>query len=313
MTARPAPEHVISADGTRIEVETLGAGPPLVLTTGALQGRAGVRLLAQALADRFTVHLWDRRGRGDSGGAPDPALDPLGPDGETLVAAEVADLAAVVEHACGEHAGREHAGREHAGGEHAGGGHAGPAPAHYAHSAGAVLVLEAVMRGVPAGRVVAHEAPWRVDGADAGARRDLAVATMTALREGRDDDAAAAFLGGFPAAAPAPVERLRATPFWAGTVALAPSLPHDVALVTRDVLPAARLAALTVPLLALDGAASPGWVRDAVAALAAAVPGAEHRTMAGQEHFVVPAVLAPVVAEYLEGGAAVRGTVGGGR
>ncbi|GLZ44467.1 alpha/beta hydrolase [Actinomycetospora sp. NBRC 106375] len=317
----PAPEFVVSGDGTRIAVEAVGAGPPLVITTGALQGRAGVRLLAQALADRFTVHVWDRRGRGDSGGVPDPALDPLGPDGETLVAAEVADLAAVVEHAGAGHAGGEHAGGGHAGGGHAGGGHAGSghaggghaAPAHYAHSAGAVLALEAVMRGVPAGRVVAHEAPWRVGGADADGRRDLAVATMTALREGRDDDAAAAFLGGFPAAAPAPVERLRTTPFWAGTVALAPSLPHDVALVTRDVLPAARLAGLSVPLLALDGAASPAWVRDAIAALAAAVPGAEHRTMPGQEHFVVPAVLAPVVAEYLEGGAAVRGSVGGGR
>ena len=274
MTATPGHVTVTSADGTPIAVETVGAGPPLVLTTGALQGRAGARLLAQALADRFTVHVWDRRGRGDSGGAPDPALDPLGPDGEALVAAEVADLAAVVDHA-------------------------GGTPAHYAHSAGAVLVLEAVMRGVPARRVVAHEAPWRVDGADPGARRDLAVATMSALREGRDDDAAAAFLGGFPAAAPAPVERLRTTPFWAGTVALARSLPHDVALVTRDALPAGRLAALTVSLLALDGGASPGWVRDAVAALAATVPGAEHRTMEGQEHVVVPVVLAPVVADFL--------------
>ena len=34
---------------------------------------------------------------------------------------------------------------------------------------------------------------------------------------------------------------------------------------------------------------------DAVAALAAAVPGAEHQTMPGQEHFVLPAVLAPVL------------------
>lgn len=278
-----------SADGTRIAVETVGEGRPLVLTTGALQGRASLRLLAQALADRFTVHIWDRRGRGDSGGAPDPRLAPLGPDGDALVGSEVADLAAVVAHAGGR-------------------------PAHYGHSAGAVLVLEAAMRGVPAARIVAHEPPWRVDD-DPVPRRDLAAATMSALRAGRPDDAAAAFLDGFPAAAPAPVERLRTTPFWAGTVALAPSLPHDVALVARGPLPADRLAALAVPLLALDGGASPAWVGAGVAALAAAVPGARRRTLAGQEHFVTPAVLAPELADFLAGasGAALRGTVGGGR
>lgn len=282
--------HVVSADGTRVAVETVAEGPPLVLTTGALQDRASVRLLAEALADRATVHTWDRRGRGDSDGAPDPAVDPLGPDGDALVAAEVADLAAVVAHA----------------------GHAGhpahPAhpshpshPSHYGHSAGAVLVLEAVLRGVPAGRVVAHEPPWRLATDDPSPRHELAAATMAALRDGRPDDAAAAFLGGFPAAAPAPVERLRATPFWARTVALAPSLPHDLALVVRDALPTERLAALRTSLLALDGGASPAWVTDAVAALAAAVPGAEHRTMPGQEHVVLPSVLAPVLADHLAG------------
>ncbi|HWN25750.1 MAG TPA: alpha/beta fold hydrolase, partial [Actinomycetospora sp.] len=240
---------------------------------------ASVRLLAQTLADRATVHVWDRRGRGDSDGAPDPWRDPLGPDGDALVAAEVADLAAVTAHAA----------------------HAGGAPVHYGHSAGAVLVLEALVRGVPATRVVAHEAPWPLDGDDPAPRRDLAAATMAALRAGRPDDAAAAFLDGFPAAAPAPVARLRTTPFWARTVALAPALPHDVALVARDALPADRLAGLAVPLLALDGGASPAWVRAAVDALAAAVPGARRRTLPGQGHLVTPAVLAPVLAGFLTG------------
>jgi len=267
--------HVISADGTRIAVETVGEGPPLVLTTGALQDRANVRMLAGTLAHRATVHTWDRRGRGDSDGAPDPELDPLGPDRETLVAAEVADLAAVVAHA-------------------------GGAPAHYGHSAGAVLVLEAAMRGVAARRIVAHEPPWRLGDHDPGARHDLAAATLSALRDGRPDDAAAAFLDRSPAATPVPVEELRATPFWARTAALAPSLPHDLALI-RGGLPGDRLAALRVPLLALDGDESPARVIEAVAALAAAVPGAEHRTMPGQDHFVLPAVLAPVLLEFLDG------------
>ncbi|HSK61653.1 MAG TPA: alpha/beta hydrolase, partial [Actinomycetospora sp.] len=132
-------------------------------------------------------------------------------------------------------------------------------------------------------------------------RRDLAGATMAALRAGRPDEAAAAFLDGFPAAAPAPVARLRATPFWVRTVALAPTLPHDLALVARDPLPAERLAGLAVPLLALDGGASPAWVVAGVDALAAAVPGAHRRTLPGQGHLVTPAVLAPVLAGFLTG------------
>jgi hypothetical protein len=63
------------------------------------------------------VHLWDRHGRGDSEGVPDPRRDPVGPDGDALVAAEVADLAAVTAAA-------------------------GGVPLHDGHSAGAVLVLE---------------------------------------------------------------------------------------------------------------------------------------------------------------------------
>lgn len=271
-------QHVTSLDGTPIAVETVGEGPPLVLTTGALQDRAGVRLLAHALADRAEVHVWDRRGRGDSGGAPDPHLDPLGPDGDALLTAEVADLAAVVAHASAR---------------------TGGTPAHYGHSAGAVLVLEAAMRGVPAARIVAHEPPWHLSREDDAPRHELGAATMAALRAGRPDDAAAVFLEGFPAAAPAPVARLRSTPFWARTAAHAPSLPHDVALVTRGPLPADRLADLAVPLLALDGGASPAWVGAAVAALAAAVPGARRRTLPGQQHAVAPAVLAPVLAAFL--------------
>ena len=274
-------EHVRSADGTRIAVESVGEGPPLVLTTGALQDRAGVRLLARALADCARVHVWDRRGRGDSDGVPDPRLDPVGADGDALVAAEVADLAAV-----GAHAAR--AARD------------GGVPVHYGHSAGAVLVLEAVLRGVPAARVVAHEPPWPLDG-DPGGRRDVAAATTAALREGRDGDAAAAFLRGFPGVAPAPVERLRATSFWPRTAALAAALPHDLALVARDPLPADRLAGLAVPLLVLDGGASGPWAGAAVAAVAAAVPGAHRRTLPGQGHLVTPAVLAPVLAQFLDG------------
>lgn len=51
----PAVGHVLSADGTRIGFERLGAGPGLVLVQGAMGTAYTYRQLAQALADSFTV------------------------------------------------------------------------------------------------------------------------------------------------------------------------------------------------------------------------------------------------------------------
>lgn len=61
---------VTSRDGTTIAVETVGSGPPLVLVVGAFCDRTTTRPLAALLADRFTVHSYDRRGRGDSSDTP---------------------------------------------------------------------------------------------------------------------------------------------------------------------------------------------------------------------------------------------------
>lgn len=77
-----------SADGTVIAYERSGVGPALVLVDGALCSRdfGPTWTLAARLATRFTVHQYDRRGRGDSGGG----TGPYHPD------REIEDLAAVI-------------------------------------------------------------------------------------------------------------------------------------------------------------------------------------------------------------------------
>ncbi|MEN3536832.1 alpha/beta hydrolase [Microbispora sp. ZYX-F-249] len=77
----------VSADGTPIAYRTLGAGPGLILVGGNLKTSEDYLPLASSLASSFTVHVVDRRGRGDSG--------PQGP-GYSL-AREVEDLRAVQE------------------------------------------------------------------------------------------------------------------------------------------------------------------------------------------------------------------------
>ena len=58
---------VTSRDGTSIAYRRLGRGPGVVLVHGAMQAAQSFMRLASALADTFTVHVPDRRGRGASG------------------------------------------------------------------------------------------------------------------------------------------------------------------------------------------------------------------------------------------------------
>ena len=60
---------VTSKDGTNIAFDTLGKGPAVILIAGAFGYRAFGPMvgLALLLANNFTVVLYDRRGRGDSG------------------------------------------------------------------------------------------------------------------------------------------------------------------------------------------------------------------------------------------------------
>ncbi|HEX3383825.1 MAG TPA: hypothetical protein VHS53_01490, partial [Mucilaginibacter sp.] len=60
---------VISKDGTQIAHEKQGNGFPLILVDGALCSRAfgPMPKLAPLLAGHFTVFMYDRRGRNESG------------------------------------------------------------------------------------------------------------------------------------------------------------------------------------------------------------------------------------------------------
>ena len=87
----PVTETVTAVDGTELVVDTVGRGAPVVLIGGAFNDRGTVAGLAEQLASRLTVLTYDRRGRGASG---DESRD-------YAVADEVADLAAVIDHAGG--------------------------------------------------------------------------------------------------------------------------------------------------------------------------------------------------------------------
>ncbi|MGW5287571.1 alpha/beta fold hydrolase [Rhodococcus pyridinivorans] len=78
--------HIESRDGTTIGFRKLGQGPGLVVVHSSIATGDEWSRMASALADRFTVHLVDRRGRGLSGDADAYSID-----------TEIADIAAVLD------------------------------------------------------------------------------------------------------------------------------------------------------------------------------------------------------------------------
>ncbi|GAA1624209.1 alpha/beta fold hydrolase [Catellatospora bangladeshensis] len=81
-------DRITSADGAAITLHTTGTGPGVVILHDGLVPLAHYHGLAEALEHRFTVHLYDRRGRADAA--------PL--QGGETVATDLADLSAVLEH-----------------------------------------------------------------------------------------------------------------------------------------------------------------------------------------------------------------------
>jgi len=65
-TATATTHAVLSQDGEKISYLTMGSGPSVLVIPGALSMAADYAAFASALAEHFTVHIIERRGRGKS-------------------------------------------------------------------------------------------------------------------------------------------------------------------------------------------------------------------------------------------------------
>ena len=264
-------EFATSADGTRIAYEVTGSGPALVIVDGALCQRAmgPSRGLAEELAGSFTVHAYDRRGRGES----DTGASPY------AVAREVDDLVAVIEAAGG--------------------------TAHVlGTSSGGALALEAARHGAPIDRVAVYEAPFIVDGTHPGNDPRLPQQLQGMVDDGRRGDAVRTFMR--TVGVPAPfIVLMRLLPAWKQLTSIAHTLPYDLSIVIDHEqgrpLPEGYYDEVHSETLVMAGGKSPAYMRNAQAAIAEAVPHARLETLAGQTHMVKPKVVAPVITRFLAG------------
>ena len=261
---------VSSQDGTVIAFDRSGAGPAIIVVGAATTTRAGYAPLAVALAPRFTVYTYDRRGRGDSGDTAPYA-----------VAREVEDLEAVIDAA-------------------------GGSAFVFGHSSGAVLALEAAQT-LPAkiAKLAMYEPPFIVDDSRPLPPADYTQRLNALIAAGRRGDAFALFMTeavGVPAAV---VARMRNDPSWAASEAVAHTLAYDDAImgdtVSGSPLPLRKWSSVMAPTLVIDGGASPASAHHGAHAIADVLPDAQRRTLEGQGHNADPEALAPALAAFFVG------------
>ncbi|MFD6314572.1 alpha/beta fold hydrolase [Streptomyces nigra] len=254
-------KKTISADGTSLAYASRGEGPPVILVSGAMSTGDTVAPLAEALADRFTAVVYDRRGRGESGDTQPYAVE-----------REVEDLAALI-------------------------GAVGGEAALYGVSSGGALALRAAASGLPVRRIAVYEVPFAVYEGGAEERAEYTERLTSALEQDRRGDAVELFLR-LTGLGEGLIQGARQSPMWPGMESIAPSLAYDDAVMGDGLVPQARLASITAPVLSLAGGASPEWMREAARIVADTAPRGTYRVLERQSHMVEPEVLAPVLAEF---------------
>ncbi|MDG4838819.1 alpha/beta fold hydrolase [Micromonospora sp. WMMD967] len=247
-------EQVRARDGATIVLRSTGVGPGIVVVHGGGTTIDVYRRLARALADRFTVHLYNRRGRAD---AP-PRSMPYTAD------QEADDLAAVL--------------------EHTGSGNV------IGHSSGGFLALEAALR-LPIDRLALYDAAISVDGSFPSAWLPSARAAAEAGDIPRALAITSAGINPHMAAGKLPlgvrVAIIRAflrTSIGRTMGDLLPTTLEETALILAHDAPATRWAGVSAEVLLACGADGPPYYVDQNAALARALPHARTLTIPRSGH-----------------------------
>lgn len=260
---------ITSADGTPISYTATGSGPTVLYVGGAIMHRAIDACgsgMAAALSPDHTVITYDRRGRGESGDTQPYAVQ-----------REIEDITALITEF-------------------------GDTAMVFGESSGGVLALEAVLAGAPISRLALYEPPFIVNGdpmpPDFPDQLDALVAA------GRRDEVVELFMtvaAGLPATV---VAETLASPMWSVLTSVAHTIAYDGRVMgdtqSGDPVALQRFSDVETPTLVLAGGASPS--HQPVHQLAAVLPDARTQVVDGQGHQFDPAVVAPFVSRFFDGG-----------
>ena len=167
-------------------------------------------------------------------------------------------------------------------------------------SSGAALALQAVASGVKIKKLVLYEPPYLTDGARPRSFEDPK-SRLQQLVSASDRAGAVKFF--LTDVVGAPRAFVFAMPLlmpnaWKKLKLVAHTLPYDLTILSDRSVLNERSRLISVPTLVLGGEKSPKELRDAVAAVATALPNGRSRFLSDQNHNVSGNALAPVVFEY---------------
>jgi pimeloyl-ACP methyl ester carboxylesterase len=241
-------ETVTSPDGARIVCERRGHGPPLVMVHGSGVDHTRWGGVVSTLAERFTLYMMDRRGRGRSGDGPAYALE-----------REFEDVVAVLQ--------------------------AIPVPARVlGHSYGAICALEAARLTPRIARLALYEPPLPLPGQPPSFAADLAERLGAMLAKGERASVVETFLREVLHLRDSEISRLRRTSSWPVRLDAAATLPREVAAAGCHRFRPEAFAAVRVPTLFLCGNRSPVYLQASTRMAAAAVTGSRVEALAGHAH-----------------------------
>lgn len=243
--------RVVSADGTGIGWVQRGQGPALVMVHGATADHTRWVNVEARLAERFTLLMVDRRGRGLS-------VDEAA--GSYRIEAEADDVRAVVSAAAKTQG----------------------APVFLlGHSYGGLCVLDAARGNAEVASLLVYEPAFATPGLDViGAP---ALAELTALiAAGHRDTALELFFVRVIGVPEEQVAMLKTLPVWQQRLDAVHTLVREGA--AANAWQPRHLAELTLPLRFLLGSVSPAWLKAAAHAAHRAAPGSSLIELPGQAH-----------------------------
>ncbi|MFF5172597.1 alpha/beta fold hydrolase [Micromonospora sp. NPDC000089] len=247
-------ERITAPDGAQLALHSTGAGPGLVLVHGGGITIHEYRRLVAALADRFTVHSYNRRGRAD---AP-PRREPY------TVDQEIDDLDAVLTHTGARNV--------------------------LGHSSGGYLALSAALR-LPIERLALYDAAVNVDGLMATDYLEPAERAAAAGETARALAIVGAGVNSHTAAARLPLGVQTAmtraflrTPIGRTMGDLLVTTLAETRMIAEDGGPAARYAGVAAEVLLACGSEAPPYFAKINEALAGAMPRARTLVVPRSRH-----------------------------
>lgn len=271
-TAEATSSHVQSVDGTRIAVHISGEGRPLVVVHGTTSDHTTWRLVLPFLEPHVEVHAVDRRGRGHSGDSEDYDLGK-----------ECEDVAAVVEAAAA----------------------ASGSPVDLlGHSYGGNIAFRTAARTANIHKLVLYEGWPAPNVAHRLVRPSLLAHLEMLLADDRPEEMLVTFYRDIVLMSDEELTTLQASPTWPARVAAAGTVPRELRAFGEHAFDPATAARIDVPVLLLVGENSPDEIKADPETVAAALPDARVRVLAGQAHLAhltAPEIFADEVWSFLRG------------